>query len=87
MLLLLIVACALYGCAFVYITWSYEASAAKRASAMSCLQLKKDANGVILPSITQPRVVEFKKPHIAYLGYRLGSRAYDLYPLRAVELD
>ena len=28
MLLLLIVACALYGCAFVYITWSYEASAA-----------------------------------------------------------
>lgn len=82
MLLLLIVACALYGCAFVYITWSYEASAAKRASAMSLLQLKKDANGVILPSITQARVVEFKKPHIAYLGYRLGSRACCLYPLR-----
>ena len=82
MLLLLIVACALYGCAFVYITWSYEASAAKRASAMSWLQLKKDAKGVISPSIKQPHVVEFKKPHIAYLGYRLGLRACDLYPLR-----
>ncbi len=82
MLLLLIVACALYGCAFVYITWSYEASAAKRASAVSWLQLKKDAKGVISPSIKQPHVVEFKKPHIAYLGYRLGLRACDLYPLR-----
>lgn len=82
MLLLLIVACALYGCAFVYITWSYEASAAKRASAMSCLQAKKDVKGVIWPSIKQPHEVEFKKPHIAYLGYRLGSRACDLYPLR-----
>ena len=82
MLLLLIVACALYGCTFVYITWSYEASAAKRASAMSCLQAKKDVKGVIWPSIKQPHEVEFKKPHIAYLGYRLGSRACDLYPLR-----
>lgn len=83
MLLFLIVACALYGCAFVYITWSYEASAAKRASAMSCLQTKKDVKGVIWPSIKQPHEVEFKKPHIAYLGYRLGSRACCLYPLRA----
>ena len=83
MLLLLIVACALYGCAFVYITWSYEASAAKRASAMSCLQAKTGVKGVIWPSIKQPHEVEFKKPHIAYLGYRLGSRACCLYPLRA----
>lgn len=30
------------------------------------------------PGLTEP----FKKPHIAYLGYRLGSRACDLYPLR-----
>lgn len=83
MLLLLIVACALYGCAFVYITWSYEASAAKRASAMSCLQANKSVEGIIWPSIKQSHMVEFKKPHIAYLGYRLGSRACDLYPLRA----
>ena len=82
-LLLLIVACFLYGCAFVYITWSYEASAAKRASAMSCLLTNKSVEGVIWPSIKQSHTVEFKKPHIAYLGYRLGSRACDLYPLRA----
>lgn len=82
MLLLLIVACALYGCAFVYITWSYEASAAKRASAESCPQAKEDVKGVIWSSAKQFHVVEFKKPHIAYLGYRLGSRACDLYPLR-----
>lgn len=83
MLLLLIVACALYGCAFVYITWSYEASSAKRAAVMSRLQAKKSAEGAICPSAKQTHVVEFKKPHIAYLGYRLGSRACDLYPLRA----
>lgn len=82
-LFFLIVACSLYGCAFVYITWSYEASAAKRASAMSCLHAKKDVKGVIWPPIKQPHEVEFKKPHIAYLGYRLGSRACCLYPLRA----
>lgn len=82
MLLLLIVACALYGCAFVYITWSYEASAAKRASAMSCLQANKSVEGIIWPSIKQSHMVEFKKPHIAHLGYRLGSRACYLYPLR-----
>lgn len=82
-LLLLIVACSLYGCAFVYITWSYEASAAKRASAMSCLLTNKSVEGAIWPSIKQSHTVEFKKPHIAYLGYRLGSRACGLYPLRA----
>lgn len=82
MLLLLIVACVLYGCAFVYITWSYEASAAKRASAMSCLQANKSVEGIIWPSARHPHVVEFKKPHIAYFGYRLGSRACCLYPLR-----
>lgn len=81
-LLFLIVACSLYGCAFVYITWSYEASAAKRASAMSCLQAKRSVEGVIWPSARHPHVVEFKKPHIAYFGYRLGSRACCLYPLR-----
>lgn len=83
MLLLLIVACSLYGCASVYITWSYEASSAKRAAVMSRLQAKKSAEGTICPSAKQTHVVEFKKPHIAYLGYRLGSRACDLYPLRA----
>lgn len=83
MLLLLIVACSLYGCAFVYITWSYEASAAKRAAAMSCFQDDKSVEGTIWPPAKQPHVVEFKKPHIAYLGYRLGSRACCLYPLRA----
>ena len=82
-LLLLIVACSLYGCSFVYITWSYEASAAKRASAMSCLLTNKSVEGAIWPSIKQSHTVEFKKPHIAYLGYRLGSRACGLYPLRA----
>ena len=82
-LLVLIAACSLYGCAFVYITWSYEASAAKRASAMSCFYANKSADGAIWPPIKQPHRVEFKKPHIAYLGYRLGSRACDLYPLRA----
>lgn len=82
-LLLLIVACSLYGCSFVYITWSYEASAAKRASAMSCLLTNKSVEGAIWPSIKQSHTVEFKKPHIAYHGYRLGSRACGLYPLRA----
>lgn len=83
MLLLLIVACSLYGCAFVYITWSYEASSAKRAAVMSRLRAKKSADGAICPSAKQTHAVEFKKPHIAYLGYRLGSRACGLYPLRA----
>ena len=60
-LLLLIVACSLYGCSFVYITWSYEASAAKRASAMSCLLTNKSVEGAIWPSIKQSHTVEFKR--------------------------
>lgn len=64
----LALSCMLFGCTFVYITWSLEASDTVRSNTVRQHEGKS---------------VQFTKPHIAYLGVILGTHVEDEHPLRS----